>query len=148
MMTLPRPFVMLLADDEPADAHLVKAALRENQMAVELHHVTDGRAVLAFLRRQGEAYAQAPRPHLILLDLNMPRMDGRECLAAIKQDAALCDIAVVILSTSEVQRDVAQAYQLGASGFLTKAVDMDQFLEDMRQLVSYWMHLVRLPNRE
>jgi len=148
MMTLPSPFVMLLADDEPADAHLVKAALAENQMAVELHHVTDGRAVLAFLRRQSGAYAQAPRPHLILLDLNMPRMDGRECLAAIKQDAALCDIAVVILSTSEVQRDVVQAYQLGASGFLTKAVDMDQFLEDMRQLVSYWMHLVRLPNRE
>ena len=138
-------FVILLAEDEPADAHLVKTALLENRLLADLHWVVDGREVLEFLRRQGERFADAPRPDIILLDLNMPRMDGRECLAAIKQDKALCDIPVVILTTSNVQRDVLVSYELGAAGFITKPVDVHEFIEVVRKLGDYWMTLVRLP---
>ena len=138
-----QPFAILLAEDEQADAHLVKAALVENKIPADLHHVVDGREVLEFLRRQGPRFAGAPRPDLILLDLNMPRMDGRECLAALKQDAALRDIPVVILTTSDVERDVVAAYHLGAAGYITKSVDMVQFMADIRGLGNYWIDLVR-----
>jgi len=143
----PSPFVILLAEDEPADAHLVKAALAEARLPAELHHVEDGREVLEFLRRQPPRFASAPRPNLILLDLNMPRMDGRECLTALKADSALRDIPVVILTTSEVERDVLASYKLGASGYLTKAMEVDEFITAIRQLGDYWIHLVRLPQR-
>jgi len=141
------PFVILLAEDEPADAYLVKAALAENRILCNLQHVTDGREVIEYLSRQGARFADAPNPDLILLDLNMPRMDGRECLAAIKQDAALCDIPVVILTTSEVERDVVAAYNLGAAGYITKPVDIKQFIEAIHGLGEYWIKLVRLPQR-
>ena len=140
-------FVILLAEDEPADAHLVKAALAENRIAAELHHVLDGRETLEFLRRQGPRFAAAPRPNLILLDLNMPRMDGRECLAVLKKDAALSDIPVVILTTSEVERDIVASYNLGVAGYITKPVDVQQFIAAIRQLGDYWIKLVRLPQR-
>ena len=143
----PDPFVILLAEDEPADAHLVKAALHENRILADLHHVQDGREVLEFLRHQGTRFARAPRPNLILLDLNMPRMDGRECLAALKADSTLRDIPVVILTTSEVERDVLISYNLGASGYVTKAMDIEQFITTIRQLGDYWIKLVRLPQR-
>ena len=139
-------FVILLAEDEPADAHLVKAALAENKIPADLHHVVDGREALEFLRRQGPRFAGAPRPDLILLDLNMPRMDGRECLAALKQDADLRDIPVVILTTSEVERDIVASYHLGAAGYVTKSVDMLQFMATIRGLGNYWIDLVRLPH--
>lgn len=142
-----RPFVILLAEDEPADAHLVACALSEGQVNAVLHHVPDGREVLAYLKRQGPAHASAPRPQLILLDLNMPRMDGRECLAALKQDPALADIPVVILTTSDVERDVLGAYQLGAAGYVTKALDIDRFQADICQISDYWGRLVRLPRQ-
>jgi len=141
----PDAFVILLAEDEPADAHLVKAALAEARVLADLHHVQDGREVLEFLRRQGPRFASAPRPNLILLDLNMPRMDGRECLAALKADNALRDIPVVVLTTSEVERDVAISYNLGASGYITKEMDIDAFITTLRQLGDYWIKLVRLP---
>jgi CheY-like chemotaxis protein len=147
MTSEPDRFVILLAEDEPADAHLVKSAIFENGIPADLHHVHDGREVLEFLRRQGARFAAAPRPHLILLDLNMPRMDGRECLTALKQDAALRDIPVVILTTSEVERDVVAAYGLGAAGYITKSVDMVQFMTDIRGLGNYWIDLVRLPHQ-
>lgn len=143
----PDAFVILLAEDEPADAHLVKAALTEARILADLHHVQDGREVLEFLRRQGPRFAQAPRPSLILLDLNMPRMDGRECLAALKADSALRDIPVVVLTTSEVERDVASSYNLGASGYITKAMDVEEFIATLRQLGDYWIKLVRLPKQ-
>jgi CheY-like chemotaxis protein len=146
MTTEQARFIILLAEDEPADAHLVKAALAENNILADLHHVVDGREALEFLRRQGPRFAAAPRPDLILLDLNMPRMDGRECLAALKQDAALRDIPVVILTTSDVERDVVASYQLGAAGYITKSVDMLQFLAAIRGLGNYWIDLVRLPH--
>ncbi|MFZ2854118.1 MAG: response regulator [Rhodocyclaceae bacterium] len=147
MNTEPQNFVILLAEDEPADAHLVKAALAENRILTDLHHVLDGREVLEFLRRQGPRFADVPRPDLILLDLNMPRMDGRECLAAIKHDEALRDIPVVILTTSEVERDVVASYSLGAAGYVTKPVDIQQFMDAVRHLGDYWIKLVRLPHR-
>jgi CheY-like chemotaxis protein len=138
-------FVILLAEDEPADAHLVKMALKENRILADLHQVVDGREALEFLRREGARFADAPRPDLILLDINMPRMDGRECLAAIKQDPTLQDIPVVILTTSDVERDVVSSYNLGAAGFVTKPVDVHDFIDVVRDIGSYWISLVRLP---
>ncbi|WP_313951997.1 response regulator [Accumulibacter sp.] len=140
-----QPFVILLAEDEPADAHLVKLALSENRIDAVVQHLVDGREALEYLRRQGERFATAIRPDLILLDLNMPRMDGREFLLAIKQDPALRDIPVVVLSTSEVDRDVRDAYRLGAAGFISKPLDVTEFIAEIRQLTDYWLSLVRLP---
>lgn len=147
MTTDIQPFVILLAEDEPADAHLVKTALAENRIMNELHHVVDGREVLEFLRHQGSRFANAPRPDLILMDLNMPRMDGRECLAELKKDEALRNIPVVILTTSEVERDVVASYDLGASGYIAKPIDIEQFIAAVRHLGDYWIKLVRLPHR-
>lgn len=145
MTEIAKPFVILLAEDEPADAHLVKMALKENRIQANLQHVVDGREALAFLRREGARFADAPRPDLILLDLNMPRMDGRECLAAIKQDKSLHDIPVVVLTTSDVERDVAASYDLGASGYITKPLDVLEFVKVMGDVGNYWISLVRLP---
>lgn len=145
MSDIARRFTILLAEDEPADTYLVKAALTENNIQADLHCVVDGREAFEFLLRQGARFSQSPRPDLILLDLNMPRMDGREFLAAIKQDESLRDIPVVVLTTSSVQRDVLVSYDLGAAGFITKPVDVHQFFEVIRQLGGYWMSLVKLP---
>ncbi len=142
-----RPFEILLVEDEPADAHLVKLALKKGRVLHGFHHVTDGVEALEFLRRQGERFREAPRPDLILLDMNMPRMNGREFLAAVKQDAALASIPVVVLTTSDVERDVVSTYQLGAGGFITKPVDMEQFTDAICQLEEYWFALVRLPGK-
>ena len=138
-------FVILLAEDEPADAHLIKVAIAENHILADLHHVVDGRDALDYLQRQGARFATALRPDLILLDLNMPRMDGREFLAAIKQLPNLRDIPVVVLTTSEVERDVVASYDLGAAGYITKPVDVVQFMATIRDLGNYWIDLVRLP---
>ena len=141
-----KPFVILLAEDEPADAHLARAALSETRILADLQHVVDGREALEYLHRQGSKFADAPRPQLILLDLNMPRMDGREFLAILKKDPELCDIPVVILTTSEVERDIVASYNLGAAGYVTKPVDIKQFIAAIHQLGDYWMKLVRLPS--
>jgi CheY-like chemotaxis protein len=139
------PFVILLAEDEPADAHLLSLALTENRICVDLQHVLDGREALEYLHRQGRRFALAVRPDLILVDLNMPRMNGREFLAAIKGDPVLCDIPVVVLSTSEVDRDVRDSYRLGAAGYITKPLDISEFIVEIGQLTDYWLSLVRLP---
>jgi CheY-like chemotaxis protein len=138
-------FVILLAEDEPADAHLLRLALTESGVVADLQHVVDGREALEYLRRQGKRFARAQRPDLILLDLNMPRMDGREFLVAVKEDAALCDIPVVVLSTSEVERDVRAAYRLGAAGYISKSPDVTEFINEIRQLSRYGTPLLRLP---
>jgi len=140
-----KPFVILLAEDEPADAHLVKVAIAENHILADLYTVADGREAFEFLRREGPRFAAAPRPDLILLDLNMPRMDGREFLTALKQVPDLLDIPVVVLTTSEVERDVVASYHLGAAGYITKPVDIIEFMAAIRQLGDYWFTLVRLP---
>jgi CheY-like chemotaxis protein len=140
----PVPFDILLLEDEPADANLVRIALLENRIFCRLHHVLDGEEGLAFLRRQG-TYADAPHPHLILLDINMPRMNGHEFLAVVKADAQFKRIPVVVLTTSEVQRDVEASYQLGAAGYITKPVDFAQFASAINQMGNYWFALVQLP---
>lgn len=141
------PFDLLLVEDEPADYHLVRMALKESKVLCNLHNAVDGVDALDFLRREGE-YHQAPRPDLILLDLNMPRMDGREFLEVAKADPDLKHIPVVVLTTSEVERDVIASYRLGASGYITKPVDMDQFVEAIRQVGIYWFTLTRLPRED
>jgi CheY-like chemotaxis protein len=138
-------FVILLVEDEPADAHLVQVALTENRILANVRHVTDGREAFDYLRRQGPRFADAPRPDLILLDLNMPRMDGREFLAAIKQEQDFRHVPVVVLTTSDVERDVVASYHLGAAGYITKPVDVIQFMAAIRDLGDYWFDLVRLP---
>jgi CheY-like chemotaxis protein len=140
-------FVILLAEDEPADAHLLRLALIESRVEADLEHVVDGREALEYLRQQGHRFLHARRPNLILLDLNMPRMDGREFLAAVKEDAALCDIPVVVLSTSQVERDVVAAYRLGASGYIAKSPDVTEFTEEIRQLTAYWACPERSPEQ-
>jgi CheY-like chemotaxis protein len=142
-----RPFDILLVEDEPADAHLVRSALKTNKVFCTMHHELDGVDALAFLRRKGERYKEAPKPDLILLDLNMPRMNGREFLQEIKNDPELSVIPVVVLTTSDVERDVVASYKLGAAGYITKPVDMEQFIDAINQLDSYWFVLARLPQK-
>lgn len=139
------PFDILLVEDEPADANLVRSALKTNKVFCTLHHELDGVDALAFLRRQGERYKDAVQPDLILLDLNMPRMNGREFLAEIKKDPELAVIPVVVLTTSDVEKDVVCSYQLGATSYITKPVDISQFIKAIQQVGEYWFSLVRLP---
>ena len=142
------PFYILLVEDEPADANLVRLALKENKIHSRLYHVLDGVEALAFLRHQGEKNADVPRPDLILLDMNMPRMNGREFLSAIKADEQLDSIPVVVLTTSDIERDISASYKMGAAGYITKPVDIDQFIDAIRQLDDYWFALVQLPGRK
>ncbi|MDO9139000.1 MAG: response regulator [Methylobacter sp.] len=135
---------ILLLEDEPSDAYLVKMALKEAKVLANLHHVVDGREGLDFLNRT-EKYADAPRPDLIFLDLNMPRMNGCEFLAVIKADERFKGIPTVVLTTSSVESDVVRSYQLGATSYITKPVDMPQFVNAIQQIGDYWFSLVRLP---
>ena len=134
-----RPFVVLLVEDEETDAYLAKWAFGENRIPADLHRVFDGHEALEFLRMAGPRFTDAPHPDLILLDLNMPRMGGLECLAAIKRDQALRDIPVVILSTSCDKGDIAAAANFGAADFITKPLDIDQFVEAIRILGERWI---------
>lgn len=147
MLENTQPFDILLVEDEPADANLVRAALKENKVFCNLHHVTDGVEALDFLRREGESNRTAPRPDLILLDLNMPRMNGCEFLSIVKSDEALAAIPIVVLTTSDAERDVSAAYKLGASSYITKPVDMERFIAAIGQIDSYWFTLTRLPRK-
>jgi len=140
----PNAVDILLLEDEPADAYLVKMALREGKVLANLHHVVDGREGLDFLNKVGK-YADAPRPDLIFLDLNMPRMNGTEFLKAVKADETLNEIPIVVLTTSDVENDVVRCYQLGAASYITKPVDMPQFISAVNQIGEYWFTLVRLP---
>lgn len=141
-MTDTPPFHILLAEDLPADAGLVREALREGRFYCTLDVVEDGEQALAYLR--GEI-AGARRPDLLLLDLNLPRLNGREVLAAIKQDPALHLIPVVVLTTSDVERDVEASYSLGAAGFVTKPLDVLEFFQAIHAIEDYWFTVVRRP---
>lgn len=138
-------FEILLLEDEPADAYLIKLSLRESRLDAVINHVADGCEGLAFLRQQAP-FASAARPDLILLDLNMPRMNGREFLTAIKADCELNCIPVVVLTTSNVERDIISSYKLGAAGYITKPIEIDQLIDVVSRLGDYWFNLVRLPN--
>lgn len=145
MIEHPNAVDILLLEDEPADAYLVKMALREGKVLANLHHVTDGREGIDFLQKVGK-YANAPRPDLIFLDLNMPRMNGTEFLKALKADEMLNDIPVVVLTTSDIEHDIVRCYQFGAASYITKPVDMPQFISVINQIEKYWFTLVRLPH--
>lgn len=142
------PFHVLLVEDEPADAYLVRKAFEESLLQVELTHVEDGAEALAYLRGEGEqASTSTPSrlPDLILLDLNMPGMNGKSFLHHLKQDTRLCRIPVVVLTTSESEADVCESYALGAAGYAVKPVDIDKFAHMVKQLEEYWFTFVRLP---
>jgi CheY-like chemotaxis protein len=143
MNTVP-PFNLLLVEDEPGDAMLVKQALMESKVLSNLVHMTDGQAALDYLNGMGPLLKEQ-RPDLILLDLNMPRMDGREFLGALRADDRYRTIPVVVLTTSTVERDVEQAYGLGANSFITKPVDVDHLFAAIRTVSDYWFTVVRLP---
>src|SRR5688572_4247535 len=135
---------ILLVEDNPGDVRLTKEALAEGKVRNNLSVVNDGVEAMAFLRNEGR-YAYAPAPDLILLDLNMPKKDGREVLAEIKSDKHLKAIPVVILTTSAAERDILKSYQLYANAYITKPVDLAQFMEVIKSIEDFWLTIVRLP---
>ncbi len=140
------PIEILLVEDNPADADLAREALEESKFHNELHVVDDGEKAMAFLRREG-LYINAPRPGLILLDLNLPRKDGRQVLAEIKADDDLRRIPVVILTSSQAEEDIIKSYDLHANCFISKPIDLNQFLHVVRSIEDFWMSIVVLPHR-
>jgi two-component system response regulator len=135
---------ILLVEDNPGDVRLTQEALREGKIRNSLHVVEDGESAMAYVRREGE-YTGMPRPDLILLDLNLPRMDGREVLAEIKADPDLKRIPVVVLTTSQAEEDVLKVYNLNANCYITKPVDFEQFIKVVSAVEDFWLTIVRLP---
>ena len=142
----PAPVEILLVEDDPGDVLMTKEALADAKMANTLHVVPNGEEALQFLFQEGE-YADAPRPGLILLDLNLPRVDGREVLARIKAEEALRRIPVVVLTTSEAEEDILRSYDLYANAYVTKPVDFEAFVKVVRQVDDFYINVVRLPPR-
>src|SRR5579862_5533536 len=140
----PRLIEILLVEDNPGDARLTLEAMREGKLRNRIHHVRDGVEALAFLRHEGE-FGAVPVPDIILLDLTMPRKDGREVLAEIKEDLRLRLIPVVVLTTSEAEKDIIKSYELHANCYITKPVDLDKFIEIVRAIESFWLAVVTLP---
>ena len=136
---------ILLVEDNPADVRLTREALKEGKVRNRLNVVMDGEAALAYLRREGD-YASAIRPDLILLDLNLPRKDGRQVLAEIKEDPVLRQIPVVVLTTSTAEKDILQTYNLHVNCYITKPVQLTEFLSVVKSIDSFWLALVRLPH--
>jgi two-component system, chemotaxis family, response regulator Rcp1 len=139
------PVEILLVEDNPADVRLTQEALKEGKVYNNLHWSKDGVEALEFLRRQGK-HAGAPRPDIILLDLNLPKKDGREVLFEIKNDEQLKRIPVVILTTSKAEEDVLKTYNLHANCYVTKPVDLEQFIRVVRTIDQFWLTVVTLPN--
>ncbi len=137
---------ILLVEDSPADVRLTIEALRDAKVANHLNVVNNGEDALAFLRQEGP-YLDAPRPQLVVLDLNLPRMDGKEVLAEIKADPELRRIPVAVLTTSSAEADVLRSYELGVNCYLTKPVGLEQFLSVVQSIESFWLGVVRLPPR-
>jgi chemotaxis family two-component system response regulator Rcp1 len=136
--------VVLLVEDSPGDVRLTREAFRDAAESIALHVATDGVEAMAFLRREG-VYSQAPRPDFILLDLNLPRMDGREVLALIKEDDTLKTIPTVILTTSDSEADILKSYQLRANCYLSKPVQLDSFEGLVKSINEFWLTTVKLP---
>ncbi len=141
-----KPIEILMVEDNPGDIRLTVEALKEGKVRNNFHAVEDGVEALAFLRQEGN-YAQVPRPDLILLDLNLPKMNGREVLAEIKADPDLRRIPVVILTVSKAEQDILKSYNLHANCYITKPVDLDQFLEVVKAIENFWLTVVMLPPR-
>jgi CheY-like chemotaxis protein len=141
---LPTVIDVLLVEDDPGDVLMTREAFEEHKLRNTLHVVNDGVDAVAFLRRQGE-FSEAPRPGLILLDLNLPRKDGREVLAEIKSDKNLRTIPVVVLTTSEAEEDVLRSYDLHANAYVTKPVDFERFIRVVQQIDDFFVTVVKLP---
>jgi CheY-like chemotaxis protein len=142
----PTPVEVLLVEDDPGDVVLITEAFEDNKVSNRLHTVADGVEALQFLRREAP-YEDAPTPDLILLDLNLPRKDGREVLAEVKADEELRRIPVVVLTTSKAEEDVLRSYNLHANAYVTKPVDFDRFIEVVRQIDEFFVSVVKLPGR-
>ncbi|TDP97510.1 response regulator [Labedaea rhizosphaerae] len=147
-MTPPEPIKVidvLLVEDDPGDVLMTQEAFEHYKIHNKLHIVSDGEQAVQFLRKEGE-YADAVRPDLILLDLNLPRVDGREVLALVKGDEQLRSIPVVVLTTSEAEEDILRSYHLHANAYVTKPVDFDRFLDVVRKIDEFFVTVVKLPN--
>jgi two-component system, chemotaxis family, response regulator Rcp1 len=138
---------ILLVEDNEGDAHLTREALKRAKVRNRVHLATDGVEAMQFLRREG-AFADAPRPDLVLLDLNLPNMDGREVLQAIKADPALRYIPIVVVSSSAAEQDILKSYDLNANCYVTKPVDLQQFLHVIGSVGDFWLDIVKLPAKE
>ncbi len=141
------PIEILLVEDNPGDARLAAEALKENKVRNNLYHVEDGVEAMRFLRQEA-GYAGVPVPDLILLDLNLPRKDGREVLEEIKEDSALRLIPVVVLTTSAAERDLVKTYGLHANAYVIKPIDLNRFIEVVRAIESFWFTIVKLPQTD
>jgi CheY-like chemotaxis protein len=142
--SLGRPANFLLVEDNPGDVRLTQEALKDHKVKNNLHVVTDGEEAMTFLRKQGK-YKDAPRPDIILLDLNLPKKDGREVLAEIKSEPGLKTIPVVIISSSEAEQDIIKSYDLNANCYVTKPVNFDQFIKVVQSINEFWLTIVKLP---
>ncbi len=140
-----KPVEILLVEDNPGDVRLTQEALNDGKVRNNMHVAEDGVEAVAFLRREGK-YADAPRPDLILLDLNLPKKDGREVLADIKTDEDLKRIPVVVLTTSKAEQDIFRAYDQHANCYITKPVDLDQFITIVKGIEDFWFTIVKLPS--
>ncbi|MET8173901.1 response regulator [Streptomyces clavifer] len=141
-----QPIEVLLVEDDPGDELMTREAFADNKIRNTLHVVRDGKAALDFLYRRGE-HAGAPRPDLVLLDLNLPKYDGRQVLERIKTDPELALIPVVVLTTSSAEEDILRSYKLHANAYVTKPVDLEQFIGAVRQIDDFFVSVVRLPGR-
>jgi CheY-like chemotaxis protein len=142
--TTGRPVEILLVEDNPGDVRLTMEALKEDKLHNRLHVVGDGIEALAWLRQEGP-YADSPRPDIILLDLNLPKKDGREVLSEVKADEELRRIPVVVLTTSRAEEDVLRAYNYNANCYITKPVDLEQFIKVVKSIQNFWLTIVKLP---
>ncbi|MFN8051012.1 MAG: response regulator [Acidimicrobiales bacterium] len=140
------PIRLLLVEDDPGDVLITREALEQSKLLHHLDVVANGEEAIAFLRRTG-AYTDAVEPHLVLLDLNLPRMGGEEVLAEVKADPSLSHIPVIVLTTSDAEADVLHTYQLHANAFITKPVDFERFHDVVRRIDDFFLTVVRLPNR-
>lgn len=136
---------ILLVEDNPGDVFLITSTLGESSVPHSLHQVADGELAVTYLRQEGE-YARAPRPHLILLDLNLPRKNGFEVLTEIKRDENLKEIPVVVLTSSRAEQDILNSYRLYASCYITKPFEINEFMEAVKSIESFWFKIVQLPS--
>ncbi len=141
------PIVILLVEDNPGDVRLIKETLQEDKFFHRMYVTKDGEEAMDFLRRKGK-YSEAPCPDLILLDLNLPKKDGREVLAEMKSDPELKRIPIVVLTTSEAEQDILMTYDLYANCYITKPVNLDQFIKVVRSIEAFWFTIVKLPSKE
>ncbi|AOX00436.1 response regulator [Moorena producens PAL-8-15-08-1] len=145
IMTNTQPIDILLVEDSSSDAELILEALCDSKLSSHFHWVDDGAKAIAFLRKQGK-YQEAPRPALIVLDLNLPKKDGRQVLQEIKEDPKISTIPIIILTTSDSQQDIINTYRLKANCYICKPIDLESFMSMVKLIEEFWLNLVRLPS--